>query len=106
MNADKKSKKIDYDYVEFYFTKAFPKVKTLVQSFLKFLSNKGKPKLNKDQWTSLYDLLTPIGHAFPKEYQLSSVWSLLFDEFYISYCKEKGIAIQEPVDNNFLNNYN
>lgn len=98
INVERKTKTIEYDYVEFYFQKAFPGEKKLVQEFLKFLQKKGKPKINKDQWTSLFDLLVSIGNEFPKKYEISSAWPVILDEFYIWYCKERGIEIKQEED--------
>ena len=83
---DKKTKLIEFDYTELYFTKFFPKHSKIVTLFLTFLEKEKKNcKLNKDQWVSFVDVIDTIANDFPKGYNL--------DEFYIDYCKKNNIEI-------------
>ena len=93
-NMDKKTKLIEFDYTELYFTKFFPKHSKIVTLFLTLLEKEKKNcKLNKDQWVSFLDFIDTIANDFPRGYNLNDSWPLLFDEFYIDYCKKNNIEI-------------
>lgn len=98
---DKKTKLIEFDYTDLYFRKIFQKYLKIVKPFLQFLQSQKSQKLNKDQWTSFFDLISMIGNNFPTGYSLNDSWPILFDEFYVDYCKKNNIEIPKQEDDPF-----
>jgi hypothetical protein len=70
-----------------------------VKEFLSFLEiQKKKPNIKLDQWNCFLEFIKIIGDSFPKGYTLDDSWPLLFDEFYIFYCKKLGIKVEDPFE--------
>lgn len=97
---DKKTKLIEFDYTDFYFKKIFQKYPKIYKPFLEFLQHQKSQKLNKDQWTSFFDLVVTL-EDFPTGYSLNDSWPLLFDDFYVDYCKKNNIEIPKQEDDPF-----
>lgn len=95
---DKKTKLIEFDYTELYFEKIFQKYPKILKPFLAYLKNQKSQKLNKDQWTSFFDLINMLDKDFPTGYNLNDSWPLLFDDFYVDYCKKNNIELPKQED--------
>lgn len=96
VNLNTKTKKIDFECTQLYFTMYFLKSLPLVNKFLEFIKTQKKEyKLNKDEWISFYDFIVQLGNTFPQGYDLGTAWTVILDEFYIQYCKSQNIPLPE-----------
>ncbi|MCQ2821723.1 MAG: DCN1-like protein [archaeon] len=96
INADAKTKLIDFDITKAYFPMFFKKNEKLVEEILKFMEvDKKEYKLKKDEWLSFFDFICQLGNTFPNGYDLATAWTLLLDEYYIKYAKAHNIPLPE-----------
>ena len=92
---EKKKKSISFDAVEVYFKSLFCNQFPIAKEFLIYLKEK-KVGLKWDEWRMFLDFIQNMGTTFPKDYNMSEYYPIIIDEFYVWYCKKKGIKIQDP----------
>lgn len=102
-NFDKKNpkKQLEYDLVELYFNQLFANQFKIVSKFLDFLKNVKKEGLKQDPWNVFLEFLLKIGDAFPKGYSTKYAWPSVIDEFYMHYCEQNGIDINQEDEEEF-----
>lgn len=102
---EKKQKSLDYEIVEVYFKSLFTDQFPIVKEFMAYLLHLSEQKkketgkddkvgLKWDEWRMFLDFVQNEGTKFPKDYNIASYYPVIVDQFYIWYCKKKGIKVE------------
>ena len=95
-----KKKPLDLEIVEVYIKSLFCRNYNIAEEFLKYLKEK-KIGLKWDEWRMFLDFIQNEGKKFPEDYNMADYYPIVIDEFYLWYCKKKGIKIPNPDEDEF-----